>query len=405
LAARWHGVGGIVGKGLNYYWVELGGNLLRAAPEQLRLASAEEVTALEKVPLELVDFKEQLRRKAQGIKGFEDIRSGSYPPGVFPPAPMPQAATVPMSSSPISGTTSSERASSSSSSWEVPIPPLENDTSVGVKRPASLEKIEDGKRHRVVGKQKQATGDRVREAVEQIESQLPSGPKIPMSADLDPMPEVMSSETLDEEDVLFVCDDCGEPEGRVVCGHRCSCGGEVLTKMSVEDWKYLKENLDEDVKSQDVEASASVFFCEETDAFVASSSFPKAGKEVYTKHMNEEDRNRFSEAITKEWETIISADAARVLSREESDRVRSRVAQNKDPRGPAIVASRLILTEKNEEDGRRAKARWCVAGYQEPSLVSQVENKETEGPTPSQDAKMAAYQATAPTPGTSRSGT
>ena len=86
--------------------------------------------------------------------------------------------------------------------------------------------------------------------------------------------------------------------------------------------------------------------------------------------------------------------AVRVLSVEESAKLGeewSKKAQGQDI-GYQILNSRFIHTDKTEEEGTRAKSRWCVVGYQEESLEEMVRNRETDAPTPGNDSKMIALQ-------------
>ena len=60
--------------------------------------------------------------------------------------------------------------------------------------------------------------------------------------------------------------------------------------------------------------------------------------------------------------------------------------------GFEILDSRFIQANKEEETGKRAKSRRCVAGYQEGELQEMVEAGKTQASTPTGDSKNLTLQ-------------
>lgn len=141
-----------------------------------------------------------------------------------------------------------------------------------------------------------------------------------------------------------------------------------------------------------------IFVSEETgeaksefwDRFIAASTVKrKAVVELNFKKTEGEERQRLEEASAKEWRTIRDANAVRIIDKERSSQLEQAWAARREGEdlGFDISDSRMIHTNKLEETGARAKARWCVAGYQESNLKHLVETRETDAPTPGQDSK------------------
>ncbi len=91
--------------------------------------------------------------------------------------------------------------------------------------------------------------------------------------------------------------------------------------MFLADWSdsILDSNAGDDAESDD--KSVDVFYSEEAKVFAVGPAVLKR-KEVYTKNMGPEDRERFRVAIQQEWDTITGAKAAKALSVAESEKVR-----------------------------------------------------------------------------------
>jgi hypothetical protein len=104
----------------------------------------------------------------------------------------------------------------------------------------------------------------------------------------------------------------------------------------------------------------------------------RGGKEIYEKHMTATDKMRFQHAKQTEWETLVNEKhALRVLSAEEE----AQLCMQHPEIMKRILPSRFVLTDKAEEDGMRAKARFCLGGHCDPDLEELVNTGALASPT------------------------
>lgn len=121
-------------------------------------------------------------------------------------------------------------------------------------------------------------------------------------------------------------------------------------------------------------------------SFLADSK--KGSKEVFPRNMSPEKQVAFQKARPVEWKTLLEEKkAVRVLSAAETVKV------GQDAKlGKRIVKSIYVQTEKDEEGVWRVKARWCLAGHQDPDLRLLLERGELASPTISTLARSLLFQ-------------
>lgn len=133
----------------------------------------------------------------------------------------------------------------------------------------------------------------------------------------------------------------------------------------------------------------------ENECLISSSVFKrKAGTEVNFHRPEGKARADHEAATVKEWQTILNSNAATPVGLQESRELEERWQNRQEGEdvGYEILDSRFIHPNKLEESGPRAKNRWCVAGYQEGGLKELVENRQTEAPTPTGDSNFVTLQ-------------
>ena len=109
-------------------------------------------------------------------------------------------------------------------------------------------------------------------------------------------------------------------------------------------------------------------------------------REIFEKELSACHDMSLRRAKKKEWNKLISSGAVRVLSKEESDKVR----QDKHL-GSRILKSRFVLTKADDAElscSTEIKARWCIRGYLDPDILS----LDTEAPTLSAEGAAIALQ-------------
>ena len=109
-------------------------------------------------------------------------------------------------------------------------------------------------------------------------------------------------------------------------------------------------------------------------------------KEVFERELSACHDMGLRRAKKKEWNKLISSGAVRVLSREESEKIRQ-----DEYLSSRILKSRFVLTKADEAElspSTEIKARWCIRGYLDPDILS----LDTEAPTLSAEGAAIALQ-------------
>ena len=156
-------------------------------------------------------------------------------------------------------------------------------------------------------------------------------------------------------------------------------------------WNYLHHN---DVNHKGVRwhgacaSEGDSFSLSEAEAVYCQNNFYLANAtrndELHPSKIEKHDWPLFEAAIAKEWSSILATDAVTVLKGKDAQAVRENNPQR-------IITSRLVLRWKPTDEGPKAKARWCVRGFQDPD----VHLIERSAPTPSLTTLQTFFQVAA----------
>lgn len=362
--ARWFGVGLVIGHGKGGHWIELGGQLIKASPEQMRMASAEEIRTEDCLEMELLDARARLRRKGHGSTGYENLLGEERPPSEEMDKHHPMEEV--------------EQAIGPSSLFPGPLEEIQaardvvtGDIIVGVG--AGQEEAQQTADEEAAEEER-----RQKEIVEVIEREL--------------------GKTF--VDGGFGSSSSGSQEENK--GVKRPLPAEEETGPHYRVWKkgqgdgYVKSRVSEIESGQ-----SSVYLCEEAAREIleclAAYYAKKNNNEISYKRLVGEDKAKHDEATGKEWSTVRESGAVETQDAKKSQELEEIWSQRRtgEDVGFEIVDSRIVHTDKKEAGGVRAKARWCIAGYQEEKLESLVQERETDAPTPSLGSKNIVLQVTA----------
>ena len=109
-------------------------------------------------------------------------------------------------------------------------------------------------------------------------------------------------------------------------------------------------------------------------------------KEIFAKELWPCHADKLKRAKQKEWNKLIASGAIKVLSKEESRRLRKNHESRKK-----ILKSRYVFTKAEDiplDENTELKARWCIRGYLDPDLL----HLDTEAPTLSADGAAITLQ-------------
>lgn len=392
---QWFGVATVLGEERSNYWISYRGVVLKAAPTQLRKATNTEMLGETKLPANLkaaarklegsrrgfLDLTEEEEDPADGVPGANSPRLG----GQKRDAPEPTGASSSSSSSSAAPATARQRASSPALS-STQAPRVAARQGLGQKRTRG--QVDQPNRRL---RQKTPFGARLPKtvvgvtsilwtAVSSVAALVPSGGWFPQRAEVSPeihdyLQAWLNDERVAESNVPKYLSQLGaQPEmgvktdaGDTPCW---ICSGKAFTP---QDPAELEE-----IGDQEIDLDTYVDGSENWGSSEILLATKKTGKgEVFEKNMSELDRKRFTQAKETEWKTLVEEKkAVKVLDRKTSQQIRADPSASK-----RIVPSRFVLTEKIEEQGRRAKARFCLGGHCDPDLTELAEAGELASPT------------------------
>ena len=96
-------------------------------------------------------------------------------------------------------------------------------------------------------------------------------------------------------------------------------------------------------------------------------------------------QTRIDEAKVVEWQTMLDKAATRVLKGKDAAHARTKHPDR-------FIGSRFVVTQKDDEDGKRLKARWCLQGHLDPDVMSKVAEGACHSPTMSQMSRALVLQ-------------
>ena len=83
--------------------------------------------------------------------------------------------------------------------------------------------------------------------------------------------------------------------------------------------------------------------------------------EVSWNHLSADEQTLFSKAIETEWQGVLDFKAVTIMDSTQADVIREKQRQ-------WVISSRLVLRWKETDTGYKAKARWCVHGFDDPDI-------------------------------------
>ena len=126
--------------------------------------------------------------------------------------------------------------------------------------------------------------------------------------------------------------------------------------------------------------SAEGLFCQEVlsavpegarcpvDVYMAAFLQKKAQKEPAPIGHEPELQSKVDSAKTVEWETLRGKGAVQVWTGKEAARIIKTQADR-------FIGSRFVITQKDDEDGQRVKARLCVQGHLDPDFEAKINSR------------------------------
>ena len=144
-------------------------------------------------------------------------------------------------------------------------------------------------------------------------------------------------------------------------------------------FKRAASSAPDELREASREQATEVLFCQETmknfrdshpqatavEVLLAGFMQKKLQKELPVVNNPPELQEEIEEAKGAEWCTMCSKPAVRVWSGAEADRIRKQ-------RADRFIGSRFVVTRKEDEEGSRVKARWCLQGHLDPDFKAKI---------------------------------
>ena len=111
--------------------------------------------------------------------------------------------------------------------------------------------------------------------------------------------------------------------------------------------------------------------------YMASFLQKRCQKEIPPSGNEHQLQTEVDAAKTTEWETLIGKGAFQVWTGKKAARIKREHADR-------FIGSRFVIVEKNDEDGRRVKARLCLQGHSDPDFETKITSGMCHSPTMSQ---------------------
>ena len=384
--ARWRGPGIVAGTSGNNYWVSMPGSFIKCSAEQLRYRTEEEGEADKFLVRDLraaaVNLYPEVGGENRRQKNFLDITAEDYPPGAGPrPPSIPHEIPQNNENRADPRDDHSSRASTSGIS--------KKKSSEKSSENRDRERTPRGRRATPSGNSNQSGSMSSREEI--IQQMTPAermvlGESERRANRLDGLPEGTnrfegSLETPEPDDKRMRVDQ--------------QIGGQTYppsmpappdtSAMVVESAKQAVTFSENKGRHGATEEEDFVFFVTENDVLIAGGR-----KEINLKDQQwntPEGKEKIKKGLAKEANTVVvDKSALRPLNSEEA----ARILQDHSDR---IVESRIVLTEKIEDDGQSiVKARWTARGDLDPDVFHLVREGKTQAPTISSNGRFTVLQ-------------
>ena len=391
---RWHGTAVIIGKVGKNYVIAHRKQIFRAAPEQLRPATTEELTLIDTPQTELLGIKDMIEGGTFRSSQFIDLVPGHYPPmehpeDYVPPAPTSQPPTTTATPSQSSNNPqpidvdSDHQDKPDSSNTEHAHEPISTTSEPFDTNPASSssENPSSGSygpvRRRMSGKSGPAGLYRPAELREEdfAEMMREIVPRLVEQADTHMTEHKRSLE------------EPASPEEPPVSKPRTDnydenlCSAPCHEALSVEDINDLVDMMDDDNMPIEV--------------LIANYMQKKTSKEIPPSNNEKSLQKLVDESKTIEWNTMLEKNAVRL-------HYGRRAAEIKQKQADRFIGSRFVITRKSTDESQaidesdpstyRIKSRWCLQGHLDPDLDRKVQAGMLQSPTLSQMGRMLVMQ-------------
>lgn len=384
--ARWRGPGIVAGTSGNNYWVSMPGSFIKCSAEQLRYRTEEEGEADKFLVRDLraaaVNLYPEVGGENRRQKNFLDITAEDYPPGAGPrPPSIPHEIPQDSENRADPRDDHSSRASTSGIS--------KKKSSEKSSENRDRERTPRGRRATPSGNSNQSGSMSSREEI--IQQMTPAermvlGESERRANRLDGLPEGTNR----FEGSL----ETPEPDNKRMRVDQ-QIGGQTYppsmpappdtSAMVVESAKQAVTFSENKGRHGATEEEDFVFFVTEDDVLIAGGR-----KEINLKDQQwntPEGKEKIKKGLAKEANTVVvDKSALRPLNSEEA----ARILQDHSDR---IVESRIVLTEKIEDDGHSiVKARWTARGDLDPDVFHLVREGKTQAPTISSNGRFTVLQ-------------
>ena len=395
--ARWRGPGLVAGSAGGNYWISMPGAFVKCAPEQIRLRTTEEREADRFLVRDLRAASAALFPEV-GVsnrtqKNFVDITKEDLPPGdllsmgseAIPDCradSRPPLSSIAEESQPVEQQHGDQHESSRSESRE------SSGYSMG-----SLGSLGD--------RISQMSGEDLQQWMEsaaranQLDSHSLRRPASTAAGSADPKRARTEFQQVSGMQYPPSMPSPPQSVGRAVSEGDLPSSNEILSSSSDRSvipvsstCSFVQDSAAQATCFSSNEDTTDVNFvlaCDETDALIVGGR-----KEINMKDekwRSEDRKQRIMQGWMKEFNTVVhDKKALRPIPLEES-----RVLRQQYP--DRIMPSRLVLTEKDQEDGTFVvKARWTARGDRDPDLYSLVRDGRTQAPTISANGRFLVLQ-------------
>ena len=401
---RWHGPAIVLGKIGRNHIICHKKQLLRVAPEQLRLATQEEKVLLRAPHAELLGVKQLFESGELPSNQYVDLASQEYPTiassdsSSAPVASLPPPATVPLPldedqvmpnadasvgpmsiserigslevesieapSESIRSDPYSKPSESSSSSGDPSVP----DETYGPVRRRLLQKGGPAALFRPAALAQDDLSELMREVVPQLlEQALASDDQPNTTSPRGGSVKRSSEQLLGDSEEPPASRSRPDPDESLMIQ-------EVLSLQGI--------NLDDADRNELIDLLCSQ---QPINVLMAAYHAKKTAKELPHSGNETSLQAKIDEAKVIEWNVIEGKNAGRLVLGNQAQLVRQRFSHR-------IMDSRFVITEKREEEDVRIKARWCLLGHKDPDLNAKAAAGDLKSPTLSQIGRNVLFQ-------------
>eukprot|EP00435_Cladocopium_sp_Y103_P022015 s1030_g5.t1 len=380
---QWCGAGMLLGKIGRNWIVAHRKNVIRCAPEQLRLASSEErIVADDAQSNELLGIKHLLERGQFPKSQFEDMVPLDNPPqpesaqDAIQEAVNNSAMTAGelsrLQKEPLTSIPEDARAPDPTGS-AAPLANSVTETAPEGESPDVTTSNQYGPvrvRHR--GKSNQdplfcPDGSQYEDFAEMLQDVVPSM--------ISPLTEGVSTGSVPDASM-----NSPRPAGhKREASHDAQegSGSRIRTASPREDMLTCEEVLSVELSLRESVCAA--------EALLASFLQKKLQKELPAVGNPKDVQHAIDQAKTTEWETLLGKNAIRIWKGADAKRLSAKYPDR-------FIGSRFVCTHKVDEDGARTKARWCLQGHSDPDFKDKINSGLCHSPTLSQIARALALQ-------------